>query len=534
MVRLLHNYCRLFQLGSILKNIEPTSGGIIPVRRILSLFAWCFFLFSGPVYADFGSEVIDLVNVERDAAGLPPLSYDASLADAARDHSEDMGLQDYFSHTSLDGRSAGDRIEDAGYAWNAYGENIAAGQPTPEDVIDSWMSSSGHRANILNPNFCDIGVGYAYVADSTYRHYWTQDFGRRRGVSSCPEIATYTITATAGSGGSIAPQGIFPIEQGSDITFTITPAAGYSVSEVLVDGRVIDITTTYTFSNVGSNHSIAIEFVFNQFPPTADAGPDQNVVEGATVTLDGSQSSDPNDAVVTYQWTQTGGPALTLSDVNAVRPTFVAAPITENAAVVFQLTVYDSGGDSDSDTVEITLTENEIHTVPDDAIAFQTATNSVLGFKPDNGSHMVSLLPVDPESDEVSNRNEMPQNLIYGLMDFKIKVDIPGSSTTLSIYLPEPMPQGYKWYKYSQSQGWYDYSSNVSLNGDRTRLSITLVDGGSGDDDGQQNGIIEDPSGLGTAGFPAVSGSTVSSGGGGGGGGCFIGTLGEDFKWWRF
>ena len=507
------------------------------MRRVLNLFACCFFLLSGPVYADFESEVIDLVNVERDAEGLPPLSYDASLADAARGHSEDMGRQDYFSHTSLDGRSPGDRIEDAGYTWNTYGENIAAGQPTPEDVIDSWMSSSGHRANILNPNFCDIGVGYAYVADSTYRHYWTQDFGRRSGVSSCSEIATYTITATAGSGGSIAPHGTVLVDQGSDITFTITPAAGYSVAEVLVDGVAIDITITYTFSNVGSNHSIAIEFALNQFAPTADAGPDQDVVEGATVTLDGSQSSDPNDAIVTYQWTQTGGPALTLSDANAVRPTFVAAPITEEAAVVFQLTVYDSGGDSDSATVEIIITENEIHTVPDDAITFQTTTNSVLGFKLDNGSNMVSLLPVDPESDEITNRNGMPQNLIYGLMDFKIKVDIPGSSTTLTIFLPEPMPQGYKWYKYSQSQGWYDYSSNVSLNGDRTQLSITLVDGGTGDDDGQQNGIIEDPSGLGTAGSPADSGSTVStssSGSGGGGGGCFIGTLGEDFKWWWF
>lgn len=121
--------------------------------------------------------------------------------------------------------------------------------------------------------------------------------------------------------------------------------------------------------------------------------------------------------------------------------------------------------------------------------------------------------------------------MIYGLMDFKIKVDIPGSSTTLTIFLPEPMPQGYKWYKYSQSKGWYDYSSNVSLNGDRTRLSLTLVDGGTGDDDGQQNGIIEDPSGLGTAGSATVSDQTVSSGGGGG---CFIGTLGEAFKWWRF
>ena len=85
--------------------------------------------------------MIDLVNVERAAEGLPPLSVDASLASAARAHSEDMGLQDYFSHTGLDGRSPADRIADAGYAWNYMGENIAAGQPTPEDVIDSWMAS---------------------------------------------------------------------------------------------------------------------------------------------------------------------------------------------------------------------------------------------------------------------------------------------------------------------------------------------------------------------------------------------------------
>jgi hypothetical protein len=502
------------------------------VKQVLSLFACCFFLLGRPVYADFESEVIDLVNVEREAAGLPPLSYDTSLANAARGHSEDMGLQDYFSHTSLDERTVGDRIEDAGYTWNAYGENIAAGQPTPEDVIDGWMSSPDHRANILDPNFCDIGVGYAYVAASTYRHYWTQDFGRQSGVSTCPPTVTHTITASAGAGGSIAPQGNVPVAQGGDVTFTITPDAGYSVAEVLVDGKAADITTTYTFLNVGSNHSIVTEFALNLFAPTAEAGPDQDVVEGATVTLDGSRSSDANDAVVSYQWTQTGGPAITLSDANAVRPTLVAAPITENELLVFQLTVYDSGGDSDSDSVQISITENEIHSVPDDAIVLQTLTNSVLGIKPDSNSNMVSLLPVDPESDETIDRSGMPQNLIYGLMDFKIKVDPPGSSTTLTIFLPEPMPQGYTWYKHSQSQGWYDYSSNVSLNGDRTRLSLTLVDGGTGDDDGLQNGIIQDPSGLGTAGSATVSDPTSSSGGGGGG--CFIGTLDEAFIWRHF
>ena len=487
----------------------------------------------GQVYADFESEVLDLVNVERAAEGIAPLSYDARLAAAARGHSEDMGLHDYFSHTSLDGRTVSDRITDAGYTWNFIGENIAAGQPTPEDVIDSWMSSAGHRANILNPNFCDIGVGYAHVAAGTYRHYWTQDFGRQSGVSSCPQIAVYTITATAGSGGSIAPQGNVSVDQGNDITFTITPDAGYSVDAVVADGEAIDITTTYTFSNVSSNHAIAIEFALNQLPPTADAGPDQNVAEGATVTLDGSQSSDPNDAIVTYQWTQTDGPALTLSDSNAVRPTFVAAPIAENTSAVFQLTVYDSGAESDSDAVEITITENGIDTVPDDVVTFQTTKNSVLGLKPDNDSNLVSLQPVDPESDDITNRNGMPQSMIYGLIDFKIKVDIPGSSATITIFLPEPMPRGYKWYKYSQSQGWYDYSANVASNSDRTQLSITLVDGGRGDDDGQQNGIIADPSGLGLA--PTGSGSSGDGGGGGGGGGgCFIGALDENFKWWRF
>lgn len=493
------------------------------MKKVLSLVACCIFLLCANAYADFESEVMDLVNVERAAEGLPPLSYDPSLASAAGGHSEDMGLQNYFNHTGPDGRTPCIRISDAGYSWNFCGENIAAGQPTPEDVIDTWMGSPGHRANILSPNFCDIGVGYAYVADSTFGHYWTQNFGRRSGVSSCPEIATYTFTATAGTGGSIAPQGTFSIDQGSDITFTITPNVGYSVFEVLVDGITTDVTTSYTFSDVSGNHTIAVSFAVNLLPPTADAGPDQSVIEGATVTLDGSQSSDPNDAIITYEWTQTDGPAIPLSDANAVRPTFVAAPITADCTVIFRLTVTDTGGDSDSDTVEIDIVENGIQSVPDDAIALETTTRAVLGLKPDNGSDLVSLQPIDPNGGDITNRNGMPQNMIYGLMDFKIRVATPGSSSTVTVLLPEPMPQGYKWYKYSPSQGWYDYSAKVTLNGDRTQLNITLVDGGTGDDDGLQNGIIVDPSGMGSA--PGAGGSS----GGGGGSSCFIDTLRNNF-----
>jgi len=495
------------------------------LRRVLCLFAYCFFLFGGSVYANFESEVIDLVNVEREARGLHPLAYDYSLAAAARDHSEDMGVQDYFSHTSLDGRTVGDRILAAGYSYNTYGENIGAGQPTPEIIINSWMSSSGHRANILNPNFCDIGVGYAYVADSTYRHYWTQDFGRKGGISSCPGIATYTITAASSSGGSIFPAGDVAVDQGSNITFTFAPDPGYSVDEVLVDGEAKNIATSYIFSNVSSNHIIEVNFTFNPLPPTAEAGPPQVVIEGETVMLDASQSSDPNDAIVAYEWTQINGTQVMLSDENAANPTFVGAPITGDTTVVFEVTVFDSGGLSDSDTVEITINENGIQNLPDDIITFQTTTDRILGLKPDSGSGLVSLYPVDSDSDTIADKNGMPENLIYGLIDFKIKVDTPGSTAIITIFLPEPMPQDYKWYKYDQNQGWIDYSANVSLNSARDQLSLTLVDGGTGDDDEEQNGIIRDPSGLGIAASNSGSTNTSSMSGGGSSAGCFIETL---------
>ena len=144
-------------------------------------------LFVGMAHADFASEVIELVNIEREARNLHPLSYNEELTLAARLHSQDMGDQNYFDHTSLDGREFYERIADAGYDYQISGENIAAGYPTPEAVVNGWMNSDGHRANILDPDYCDIGVGYAAVNGSDFYHYWTQDFGRRAGVTECPE-----------------------------------------------------------------------------------------------------------------------------------------------------------------------------------------------------------------------------------------------------------------------------------------------------------------------------------------------------------
>jgi uncharacterized protein YkwD len=107
----------------------------------------------------------------------PPLEMDAVIREAARKHSLDMGDQDYFEHDSLDGRTFSDRMSDEGFMGaSPWGENIAAGQPTAQRVVDGWMDSPGHCRNIMNPAYRTIGIGYAYVETSSFGHYWTQDF----------------------------------------------------------------------------------------------------------------------------------------------------------------------------------------------------------------------------------------------------------------------------------------------------------------------------------------------------------------------
>ncbi len=121
------------------------------------------------------AEVLRLVNLERSKANCRPVQADAQLALAARQHSADQAAKGYFDHTSQDGRTWSDRIEATSYQGRPGGENIAAGQPTPAAVMESWMNSPGHRANILNCSFKDLGVGMA--KGGPYGIYWTQDFG---------------------------------------------------------------------------------------------------------------------------------------------------------------------------------------------------------------------------------------------------------------------------------------------------------------------------------------------------------------------
>lgn len=140
-----------------------------------------------PDWARFEEEVLVLVN-ERRAEGAdcgsrgsfdaaPALTAHLDLRCAARLHSQDMARRNYFDHRNPEGETPFARVNKTKFKGNRVGENIAAGQRSPEEVMRGWMKSDGHCANVMEPRYRYLGVGYAEKKDSEYRQYWTQNFG---------------------------------------------------------------------------------------------------------------------------------------------------------------------------------------------------------------------------------------------------------------------------------------------------------------------------------------------------------------------
>lgn len=140
-------------------------------------------------WQEAGQRVLQHVNAARkeprecgqrsfDAADA--LQWNARLANAAREHSRDMAAQDFVGHAGSDGSTAAERTRRADYAWKRVGENVAAGQGAPQKVVEGWLASPGHCANIMNPAFTEMGAAYALNRDSKGRIFWTQVFAAPR------------------------------------------------------------------------------------------------------------------------------------------------------------------------------------------------------------------------------------------------------------------------------------------------------------------------------------------------------------------
>ena len=126
---------------------------------------------NGTSQGDFASQVVALVNAERAKQGLSALTIDTKVQQAALVRAKESAQS--FSHTRPNGSSFSTALTEAGVSYRTAGENIAYGQSTPQQVMNAWMNSSGHRANILNANYTTIGVGYTVINGTAY---WAQLF----------------------------------------------------------------------------------------------------------------------------------------------------------------------------------------------------------------------------------------------------------------------------------------------------------------------------------------------------------------------
>jgi uncharacterized protein YkwD len=130
-----------------------------------------------PLSADeWREEILRLVNQARADAGLRPVFQSLTLQDQAEQYACEMIHYDYFDHVNpVTGSTLGERAAEFGYDFLVVGENLAAGQSTPQQVFDDWMSSPGHRQNILDHRFVELGIGVR--TGGRYRVYWVQEFG---------------------------------------------------------------------------------------------------------------------------------------------------------------------------------------------------------------------------------------------------------------------------------------------------------------------------------------------------------------------
>lgn len=244
----------------------------------------------------FDQQLLDLVNQYRSQFGLRGLSLSQELDQAADKFSSRMATGNFFSHTDpSNGSDFSTRIREEGYSGGWIGENIAAGRNTPAAVLQQWIDSPPHRANILNSNFTHMGIGYAYNANSTYGHYWTQTFG-----------------AGDSSPGVYRPEGDSPIptptpsQPGSNIAsiYEHSNYGGRSLSFVAAGDYDFSVLNQYSFNDIASSLRLGQGYALDAYEHAGFQG-DSSLFTG-DVQFTGAGFNDIISSIRIYKAT-TGG-----------------------------------------------------------------------------------------------------------------------------------------------------------------------------------------------------------------------------------
>ena len=323
-------------------------------------------------------------------------------------------------------------------------------------------------------------------------------------VTATFAVNTYTITASAGTGGSITPSGAVTVNQGATQSFTITPNAGYQIADVKVDGVSAGAVAAYSFSNVTANHTVTATFAVNTYTITASAGTGGSITPSGAVTM--NQGSSQTFTIVP-------SPYYTVSDVlvdgvsvgTLTSYTFSAITDNHNISVSFNGTDSDNDGIPDIEEFGPQL-DNPNYDGNNDGIPDYLQDN-VASFYTFGNSGYITLSV--PEGQVLSNvkAEDIPQDEPQGadfpfqFVNFIIKNVAPGASTTATIQLPEGTVVN-AYYKFGPTPDnttphWYNFMYDGETGAEISNNIITLhfVDGLRGDDDLTADGQISDQGG---------------------------------------
>jgi hypothetical protein len=282
-------------------------------------------------------------------------------------------------------------------------------------------------------------------------------------------------------------------------------------------------------------------------PPVAVAGDNQDATEGGTVTLSGVGSTD-DLGIISYAWTQLDGAggevlpsndplAVVFSDASSITPYFVTPPVNVGGATLtFKLTVTDGDSAQDSAEVIISINDNGVSAFDGMSGVVSTVTNGgdPIAFGTDSTNVCTQFTILDLA--DMPSSAIQPEGLLYGLVDFELQVN-DSANTSFTIYFPAPVPDGYKWYKYTEAKGWFDFDRDIIsngngegavFNGDRTQITLYINDNSAHDDD-PTVGIVKDPGGLATGtSVTSIGVGSNSFSGSSSGSGCFINAVGNN------
>ena len=346
-----------------------------------------------------------------------------------------------------------------------------------------------------------------------------------------------------------ALRGVLSAATGSTVSFDAPNVEGHlEIQLTVTDNEGATATQQMTLS------ISAIDESGDNESPTADAGDDQNVKTGDKVTLDGSQSFDPDGEIAGYAWElSSDGADVTINNTAQAQASFIAPLVTESTEFTFKLTVTDDEGASSFDSVTIMVEENQEASdvngngmldakeikdqardmnqdgIPDfedpSSVSFYHVNSSeeAVGFFSCCGSTLMDIKNLTADDAEVPQQGKPDAEFPYGVFSYKITGLSQGADADVTFVLPEDVPDNAKFYKIADS-GWQEIS--YQKGSEANRIMVTLTDGNPAHDaDGQANGTIVDPSAIAITAADDDNGSgdnNDNDGGGSSGGGCFI------------